>query len=205
MPRSRSAEPRTGPATAIVIIGTAALAALWGVVVLTIGVFGTVNFIASENLTLPQPVKVPIASSATDATARLVEGTFTSADIVVSGASGAVRALLVSSVALDAIMHLVVAAAIVALCVGLMRGRPFRPSLRRMLMAAALALVIGGLGSSALLGFANMELAHELELEGFPMVADVSFTAALIGVVLALVVAAFELGERLQRDTDGLV
>src|SRR5690606_36489167 len=167
--------PRMRTADMIVTIGIAGVAALWGIAALVIGAFGTINALVGQTVTLPQPVSLPTPQSAPDATTRLVEGVFRSADITVSGASGAVRGLLASSTALDAVMHVVVVAAVIGLCVGIMRGRPFRPSLRRMFVAAALALIVGGLGSSALLGFANLELAHDLDLEGFPMVANISF------------------------------
>jgi hypothetical protein len=155
-------------------------------------------------VTLPQPVSVDIATEP-GGSIQLIEGTFRTADITVAGVTAGVRALLASSILLDALTHLAVVFGVIMLCVALVRGRPFMPAMVRTLIGIALALVIGGMLGSGLLGFANMEIAHALNRPDFPMVAELDFTTAFFGIVLALVVSAFKIGERLQRDTDGLI
>jgi hypothetical protein len=195
-----------GVANAIALVGTAVAAGLWGIAVLVTGVMGTVNMLVAESIRLPQPVKTPAEVAIDpDAAVQLVEATNRSADIEIAGASTVIRSLLASSWALDTVMHLAIVVGLIALSVALLRGRPFVPNLRRVLMGVSLALVVGGLGSAGLLGFANMEVAAALDAPGFPVMAEFDLTAPLIGLVLAVVVIVFEFGERLQRDTEGLV
>lgn len=195
-----------GVANAIALVGTAVVAGLYGIAVLVIAVLGTINMLVAESIRLPQPVDSPVTvTPGADASLQVLEGTFRSADIEISGASPVIRSLLTSSMVLDTITQLAVVAGLIALSVALLRGRPFVPSLRRVLMGVSLALIVGGMGSAGLLGFANLEVAAALDAPGFPMMAEFDFTAAIIGLVLALVVVVFEFGERLQRDTEGLV
>ena len=195
-----------GVANAIALVGTAVVAGLYGIAVLVIGALGTVNMLVAESIRLPQPVDAAVqVTPGPDASLQLVEATYLSADIEIAGASQVIRSLLASSLLLDTLTQLATVAGLIALSVALLRGRPFVPSLRRVLMGVSLALVVGGLGSAGLLGLANLEVAAALDAPGFPMIADFDFTAAIIGLVLSLVVVVFEFGERLQRDTEGLV
>lgn len=195
---------RADAATGATIIVTASITALYGLMVLITGAFRFVNTLVADAVTIPQPVSVDIAVESTGAT-HLTEGTFRMADITVAGAPGGVRALLASSVALDTVAHLAVVFGVIMLCVSLLRGRPFMPVMVRTLVITSFALVISGMLSTGLLAFANMEIAHLLDLPGFPMAGTLDFTAAFIGLALALVAAVFTIGERLQRDTEGLV
>lgn len=182
----------------------AGLAAVYGIMILVIGVFGVVNTLIAEAITVPQPTAVDIDAGASGSL-QLVEGTFRMADVTITGIGDSVRALLASSMILDVIMHLSVAFGVFMLCIALMRQRPFMPAMVRTLIFVAFALVICGMLSSGLLGFANMEIASALDRPGFPMVANIDFTAALVGVALAVVATAFQVGRRLQRDTEGLI
>src|SRR5690606_40557057 len=65
---------------------------------------------------------------------------------------------------------------VIMLCVSLLRGRPFMPVMVRTLVATSFALVISGMLSTGLLAFANMEVAHLLDLPGFPMAGNLDFT-----------------------------
>jgi hypothetical protein len=197
--------PKPDAATVISAVVGASGAALYGAVVLITGVFGTIAALSAESVTLPQPVDATIpGSTATDGT-TLAEGTFRMSDITVTGLDAGVRALLAGSRVLDLSVHLTVAIGVILLCFALVKGRPFIPLMRRMLIVISMTVIVGGLLGSGLLGFANMEIAHSLDRAEFPMVANIDFTAAIVGVALALVAAAFELGERLQRDSEGLV
>ena len=180
------------------------LAAFWGITVTIIGVVGAVNTLTADAVTMPQPVSVDITPGPSGSL-QILEGSYRSADIVVTGVTDVVRALLVSGMILDVIMHLALVFGIIMLCVSLVRGRPFIPAMVRTLVFMAFALVICGMLSSGLLGFANMEVASALDRPEFPIVAELDFTSALVGIALALVATAFKFGERLQRDTEGLI
>lgn len=205
MPSQTSIPPRKTDAVTIASAITAAcLAAFWGIAVTIIGAIGAVNTLTADAVTIPQPVSVDITPGPSGSL-HILEGTYRTADIVVSGVSDAVRALLLSSMILDVIMQLAVVFGVIMLCIALGRGRPFMPAMVRTLVFMAFALVICGMLSSGLLGFANMEVADALGREDFPMMAELDFTSAIVGVALALVATAFKVGERLQRDTEGLI
>jgi vacuolar-type H+-ATPase subunit I/STV1 len=201
-------EPVAAAKTDALTIGstvlTASLAGLYGLAVLVIAVLGVINTVSSDSVTIPQPVSVdiPLVPSGT---LELLEGSYRTADITVAGVTAGVRALLVSSMILDAVMHLAVVFGIIMLCVALVRGRPFMRAMVRTLIVISFALVVCGMLGSSLLGFANMEVAHALDRPEFPMVAELDFTSAIVGIALALVATAFKIGERLQRDTEGLI
>lgn len=181
-----------------------AIAAVWGLIVLVTGAFRLVHVLASETVTLSQPVSVDIPAD-TGGSAQLVEGTFRIADITVAGVPGVVRALLATSTALDILAHLSVVIGVIMLCISLMRERPFMPAMVRALIITSFALVVCGMLSTGLLAFANMEVAYALDAPGFPMLGNLDFTAAFVGLALALVATAFAIGQRMQRDTEGLI
>jgi hypothetical protein len=195
---------RVDAATGITVIVTASLAALYGLMVLITGAFIFVNRVVADTVTIPQPVSVDIPVASTGET-HLTEGTFRMADITVVGIPDGVRALLASSSALDTIAHLAVVFGVIMLCISLLRGRPFMPAMVRTLTVTSFALVISGMLSTGLLAFANMEIAHLLDLPGFPMMGNLDFTAAFVGLALALVAAVFTIGQRMQRETEGLI
>jgi vacuolar-type H+-ATPase subunit I/STV1 len=201
-------EPVAAAKTDALTIGstvlTASLAGLYGLAVLVIAVLGVINTVSSDSVTIPQPVSVDIPLEPSG-TLELLEGSYRTADITVAGVTAGVRALLVSSMILDAVMHLAVVFGIIMLCVALVRGRPFMRAMVRTLIVISFALVVCGMLGSSLLGFANMEVAHALDRPEFPMVAELDFTSAIVGIALALVATAFKIGERLQRDTEGLI
>ncbi|WP_167042496.1 hypothetical protein [Salinibacterium sp. ZJ454] len=194
-----------GAADAVTLVGVMIVAALLGVAMLAIGVFGVIHASTADVVTLPQPVAAEIAVEPKSGTTTLIEGTYRMADVAVAGLDAAPRALLAVSHGFSTIMYVAVSAAVIVLCIGLLRGRPFMPVIRRTVIATSGALIIGGMLSTGLLGFATMEVADALNRPEFPLMANLDFTAPLVGVALALVALAFSVGEKLQRDTDGLV
>ena len=195
---------KTDAVTIASAVTAASLAALWGITVTVIGAIGVVNTLTADAVTISQPVSVDITPGPSGSL-QILEGSYRSADIVVTGVTDVMRALLVSSLILDVIMHLALVYGIVLFCIALGRGRPFMPAMGRTLVFMSFALVICGMLSSGLLGFANMEVASALDRPEFPIVGELDFTSALVGIALALVATAFKIGERLQRDTEGLI
>jgi hypothetical protein len=185
-------------------VAIAVLAGFYGLMIFVIDTFGFVTALTTNTVTVPQPSSLDIAAGASDGL-RIVEGSYSTALLTVSGASDAIQALVLSSRAFDTLTHLAVVLAVIMLCVALVRRRPFIRAVVRALVGASFALVIGGMLSSGPLGFATMELALALDRPEFPAAANLDFTAAFIGIGLALVATAFAVGERLQRDTEGLV
>lgn len=107
---------------------------------------------------------------------------------------------------------LCVAVMVLLLCVKLLRGAAFSRSVTLAVGGAGIVLMVSGvatqvlqeLSRAALLdGIRTFAAANNVTLPEFSISFDLAPIAA--GLVLAVVAAAFQLGERLQRDTDGLV
>ena len=135
---------------------------------------------------------------------------FTGVEFTAKGLSPGATMLYYGGRFLTPLTHAVVAFSIVATARAGRTGRPFGPSLSR--AASCSAIAVAGLGSISQLTFlygsslARSELLATTSLyEGWLQAAVFDWTPALVGVALAMVAAIFRHGERLQRDTDGLV
>lgn len=88
-------------------------------------------------------------------------------------------------------------------------GDPFQRSMHRATLLAGVALTSGLLLGAGLSGFARMVVADELNsqlgAERFVLGFELDLTPVLIGVVVLALSSLFRIGERLQRDTAGLV
>ncbi|MHA6693381.1 hypothetical protein [Homoserinimonas sp. A520] len=142
-----------------------------------------------------------------DGEATIVSGSFTDASLTVSGLSTFARVMLSIGVAVGLVASLAVSLAIAYFCWSLLRARPFRRSLTVAAIIAGTALSVGGLLGQAAIGFGTMQAALDVDPAGAVFEAGFWFDPApLLGgfAILALGIA-FQLGERLQRDTEGLV
>ena len=185
------------------------LAALFAGGALLWGVLGLVHTLTADAVPVTQPVTVTMTDVATDGTASVLSGEATQADLSLAGLSLLARLLLGSGTLLVALVQVMIAVAVVALCRQLQAGRPFVPAIRRLLTASALVALAGGLLGQALYGFGNFQVAVELIEDptgtAYPMMMLIDSTPIAVGAVLALIATAFTVGERLQRETDGLV
>jgi hypothetical protein len=128
-----------------------------------------------------------------------------------SGFSDTVVDLTVAQHVLGALLYVSIAAAAIHLGVRIWRGRPFFPSVTFTLQALSLVLIVGGTGlevlSNVTTSIAQAELTAGSPDTPLGMTWGWTFTGGWLfaGTALALVAGAFQLGERLQRETDGLV
>lgn len=182
------------------------LFASWGLVW---GFFGFVQTLTNDTVAVTQPVSLPVADVATDGPASVTSGETTFAELTVDGLSMAARLLLGSGMLLLTLVQVMIAIAVVVLCRQLLAGRPFVRALGRLVAALSVVVLAGGMIGQALYGFGNFQVATELNRDpigtAFPMMMHIDSTPFVIGFVLALVAMAFAVGERLQRETDGLV
>ncbi|MET1053455.1 MAG: hypothetical protein ABWX65_12520 [Mycetocola sp.] len=173
------------------------------------GVFGLVQTLTSETVAVTQPVSLPVTDIVTDGPASVSAGETTFAELSVDGLSMAARLLLGGGTLLLTLVQVMIAIAVVVLCRQLLAGRPFVRALGRLVSALAVVVLAGGMVGQALYGFGNFQVATELNTEpigsAFPMLMHLDSTPFIIGIVLAVVAMAFSVGERLQRETDGLV
>lgn len=161
-------------------------------------------FAAGETpVALLTSVEVPT----TEGDATIVSGTFTDTSLTVSGLSDFARGMLGTGVVLGTLTALAVSLSVAFFCGSLLRRRPFRRSLTITALVAGIALLFGGLLGQAATGFGTMQAAFDLDPSG--AIFDPGFwfdTTPLLGgfAIMALGIA-FQLGERLQHDTEGLV
>lgn len=139
--------------------------------------------------------------------AAIVSGSFTDAALVVTGLSDGVRALLGTGAVLATLTSLAVSLAVAYFLWALLKERPFRASVTVAAMIAGGALLLGGLLHQAVTGFGTMQAAVELDPEGavFDIGMWFDLTPLFGGFAIMALGFAFQLGERLQRETDGLV
>jgi len=135
-----------------------------------------------------------------------------------------VRTLLAAGVLVQGLTQLAVTAAVHLLATRLLSGEPFQPAMSRAISLTAAALIAGGLLWQVLFGVGEFMAARQvLEAGGWSWPADlgledpsvllpqprlgltIEFWPIFTGMALAAVAAAFRHGERLQRETAGLV
>ena len=136
---------------------------------------------------------------------------YTQSLVMIETMDAGTRWLLLAEGALPALATVLVCVSLWWLGLSLIRQRAFRRSMAPTLGTAAIALVVAGMIGPLLGAFGRAEVVKELSASG----ADTSefwaflFSANLAplgwGIALALVATAFEVGQRLQRETEGLV
>lgn len=180
-----------------------------------------VGAIVSDTVTLNVPLiamfELPNADQHTGST-TIMSGT--TADITttvtVSGASASARTWLIGAHIVNAGVAITVLAVIAQFARQTAQPQPFTTSLRRALVTAGAALAVGLTASQILFGIAGSLVRGDIYAIHPPEGVDATTTFALVGLELSLlpvgvgltVIVAASLirsGERLQRDTEGLV
>jgi hypothetical protein len=159
-------------------------------------------------------------------TAEVTSGGFTSAEVYVSGLDTAARAWLAGSSLLQGATIIMIAIVVVTLSSTILRNDPFQPAVARGIRLVGITVIVGGLAWQACSGVGE-SLASKQVLQlgstglkdlagwdnintiiGFPQPTphiQVDFWPIGVGLVMLVLAAAFRAGERLQRDTEGLV
>ncbi|MGW8483112.1 hypothetical protein ACWGJP_08215 [Microbacterium sp. NPDC055903] len=142
----------------------------------------------------------------------LVSAGYATADVAVAAAPAGIRWMLLLEVALPALATVGVCVVAYALGVSLMRARPFRRAMPAALATVACLVIVGGVSGQLLGAIARGAIVEHLETAGagvadlFPAFSlDLDLSPVGWGFALALVAGAFSIGQRLQRDTEGLV
>ncbi|HEX4444447.1 MAG TPA: hypothetical protein VHZ81_12805 [Galbitalea sp.] len=144
----------------------------------------------------------------TQSNAHIVSGHYSYATVVVTGLPGSVTAyVLIASIA-TMLTKVALCLTIALLAWRMLHQRPFRRSLTKSVGIAGTILAVGGLlsqGATALAGRATATLLNQNDHSFWPVAGRFDPTWIVFGVVLLLVALAFEYGERLQNDSEGLV
>jgi len=188
------------------------LASAYGISTLVFGVIFAVGYLpvfagGPTEITLLAQGAVP--TEGTGGSATLIEGEFSEAKVRVEGLGGFATSLLLSGSIVATLTQLAVVGAVLHLTLRLLRGSPFLRSITTTAVVAAIAVIVGGMATQALRGFAQMQIVTELtdDFATSPLYLGFTLDPApfAIGFGLGVVATAFQLAERLQRDTKGLV
>ncbi|MGN8553095.1 UNVERIFIED_CONTAM: hypothetical protein OHV15_10985 [Microbacterium sp. SLM126] len=155
----------------------------------------------------------------TEKSAAIVGAGYESAWLEVAGLPDGTRWLLYLEFALPLAAGLAIGTAVAWLAIALLRGRPFVRSLPHVVGVAAVAVLVGGLGSQVLASAARASVVAFLGervitagdagegpyegLTGWFLTLDLAPIGWAFS--LALVATAFQLGVRMQKDTEALV
>lgn len=190
----------------IVLVASGALAA--GTLVLGTG--GAIADALSGRTTMTLVATGALPDDADAGPATIVAGGYETAVVELADLSSGTATLALVAVLIGILTQGVMAAAIAYLAWRLLRARPFLPALTNTITFGGGVLLIGSLLAQFLAGFASWMATDELNPSGdgaafWPMVFEVDGTPMAMGLAFLLVGLAFGYGDRLSRDTDGLV
>jgi len=185
------------------------LSASSAVLGLLLGGIRTVFELAEGTTTTELVVSGALPAAADRGDATLESGAYETAIVEVSDLSAGTDALVALARAATVLTGTAVAVSIAVLCWSLLRQRTFGPGLSRTVTVGGAVVLITGILGIGLGTLGSWMVADELNgggSDGFwPIRAAVDGSPIWIGVVMMLIGLAFEYGERLQRDTAGLV
>lgn len=205
--QARSAVSR-GEGIALGLIATGAVsvavAAVVAIVAAAIALFGS-----------EPTVRMPVMGgdvSDLSGVPEVARATYAAADVTFTTLLPGVSWMLMLEQALPALATIGVCIVAWWLGVSLMRARPFRPAMSNAIGVVACLVLAGGLLGQILGAIGRAMLVEDLAQNSpdvtevfWPFLAEINLAPAGWSFALALVAAAFAIGARLQRDTEGLV
>ena len=191
--------------TWLVLLG----AVLSGLLATVIGAVPLVGQLVSDRFIVRLFADAPLPAASSTGTAQLDGGSFESAEVTVSGLSALPRFLLTLEGTTALATTLLVSATVVYFCWSVLNRRPFNRPVFWLVALVGYALILGTVLGQGFGGLGRMIAADELNgdvADGFwPLAVLVDLAPAGTGLVLLVAAAAISLGQRLQRETDGLV
>ncbi|WP_130177252.1 hypothetical protein [Cryobacterium sp. SO1] len=204
--RTARLERRLGRVLTWLILGGALI---WGLLGTGIGAAILIGQLLQDRFVVTLFADAPLPPSASAGTAQITGGTFDSAGITVTGLSALPRFLLTLEGSTTVATTLLVSATVAYFCWSVLRRRPFNRPVFWLVALVGYALLLGTVLGQGFGGLGRMIAAAELNgdaPEGFwPLATLVDLAPAGTGLVLLVAAAAISLGQRLQRETDGLV
>ncbi|GAA1919080.1 hypothetical protein GCM10009775_09550 [Microbacterium aoyamense] len=136
-----------------------------------------------------------------------VDAVVASAQVTASGVDPVAMGCLVFSIVFPALAALAGIALGIAFCIRVLRGQVFSKENTQALLLIALALIVTPIVTEWFHWMGVRGVVHALDGPfATPWrIYDTGIPIAVIGVALLVLVAAFRRGERLRRDTEGLV
>ena len=153
------------------------------------------------NVPLADPAPADLGDSS-----AIVSATYHYVTLVVADLPDSARAALIAATVLSSLLTVGICAAVVWLCLRVFVGRPFVRSATTGISVVAILVLLAGLGGPFLRGIANTEAVAIAGYDGLALLLfDVDLAPLGWAFALIVVAAAFEIGQRLQRETEGLV
>jgi hypothetical protein len=184
-------------------------AALWGLLATGWGIATLVGQLLRDRFTVILFADAPLPADASAGTAALDGGNYATAEVTVSGLSALPRFLLTLEASTTLATTLLVSATVAYFCWTVLRRRPFTKPVFALVALVGYALILGTVLGQGFGGLGRMIAAGELNAgsdTGFwPLATLVDLGPAGTGLVLLVAAGAIHLGQRLQRDTDGLI
>ena len=204
--RTARLEDRLGRVlTWLVLIG----AVLTGLLATGIGAVTVVGQLVTDRFVVRLFADAPLPAAGSTGTAQIDGGSFDSAEVTVTGLSALPRFLLTLEGSTALATTLLVSATVVYFCWSVLNRRPFNRPVFWLVALVGYALILGTVLGQGFGGLGRMIAAGELNgdvPDGFwPLAVLVDLAPAGTGLVLLVAAAAISLGQRLQRETDGLV
>lgn len=138
--------------------------------------------------------------------AGFANATFDTVSLTVTDLSAGGRAALVAAEALSSLLAIGICVALAWLCLRVFLGKPFVKSATWGIGIVAILVLVASMIRPLLTAIGEAEAARVLGAEQLPLLLMVVDPGPIAwGLALAVVAAAFEIGQRLQRDTEGLV
>jgi hypothetical protein len=184
-------------------------AVIFGALAASIGTVSLIGQLIRDRFNITLLVDAPLPDAASAGSAQVTAGGFSTADVTVSGLSTLPRFLITLEGATALATGLLVSATIAYFCWSLLRRRPFSRPVFWLVALVGYALVLGTILGQGFGGLGRMIAAGELNqtpADGFwPLAASIDPAPLVAGLVLLVAAGAIHLGQRLQRDTEGLI
>lgn len=183
---------------------------VYALVVLASGISRLVYQLATRTWSGSLIVGGDLPASADAGTATLIRGSYESASVTLGDLSDWAFGVLTTGLVFSVITGAIVALAFVYLSWRLLRAKPFKKSLTFTFCTAGAALLLGSILSLGFEAFGRMIaitelLGNDITTGFWPIAFTGDLTPIGFGLALLIVACAFEYGERLSRETDGLV
>lgn len=138
--------------------------------------------------------------------AALAGATYDRVDLEVTGLSGGGVAALGAATVTQSLLLIGAALVVAWLSLRIFLRRPFARSATWGLGLVSILTLVTGLLNPLFTGIANAEAAALLDVDALPaFLIEISPAHIGCGLALAVVAGAFEIGQRMQRDVEGLI
>lgn len=187
----------------------AGAAAAIGVVEIVLLVGRVISLASDRSLTVSGIPLLDFPAEQVAAASSLIESAqFDGLTLTAAGIPGSARALLIASAILGGLLTVGICAVVAWLCLRVFIGRPFVRSATWGIGIVAILVIAGAMGGALFKSIAHAEIVDALDLSdaGLPVfLATIDLAPLGWGLALAVIAGAFEIGQRMQRETEGLV